>query len=174
MLRKTLDERGFDITKQVHYTYSLINKLKQIKFIDCTCAKGKHEISSCKKQVNYIITKIYPELKIPRLIGLEYITVKNTFLKISAAHQELYPGDYNIAYQYTFHRILNINYPNREHILELLRFIYPQKQESFRAKDNKLKTINESIHCFAEFQPLPVDIYTNILHYCVKKRFENY
>jgi hypothetical protein len=129
---------------------------------------------SCLKQVNYIITKIYPELKIPRLIGLEYIAVRNTFLMISAASQKLFPGDYNIAYQYTFHRILNINYPNREHILQLLRFIYPQKQESFKAKDLKLRAINDLIGCFAEFQPLPIDIYVNILHYYPKKRYDNF
>ncbi len=168
-LRKKLDKLGFDITKQVHYSYSLINQLKQFKRIKCTCAKKSHEIVSCKKQVNYIITKIYPEVKIPRLMGIEYIATKNTFLIISATSQQLFPGNYSMAYQYILHRILNLNYPNRTHILELLRFIYPQKQTSFKDKDVKLKAINDKVKCFKEFKPLPQDIYNEIMNYKISK-----
>ena len=169
-LRKKLDELGFDITKQVHYTYALINQLKRFKRIKCTCEKKSHEIISCKKQVNYIITKIYPEIKIPRLMGIEYIVTKNTFLIISATSQQLFPGNYSMAYQYILHRILNLNYPNRIHILELLRFIYPQKQNSFRDKDVKLRMINDKVKCFKEFRLLSPDIYTNIMNYKVDKK----
>jgi hypothetical protein len=173
-LRKKLDELGFDITKQVHYSYALINQLKQFKRISCTCAKGSHEIISCKKQVNYIITKIYPEVKIPRLMGIEYIATKNTFLIISATSQQLFPGNYSMAYQYILHRILNLNYPNRTHILELLRFIYPQKQTSFKDKDVKLKAINDKVKCFKEFRPLPQDIYNEIMNYKINKVINKY
>ena len=168
-LRKKLDKRGFDITKQVHYSYALINQLKQFKRINCNCIKRSHEIVSCKKQVNYIITKIYPEIKIPRLMGIEYIATKNTFLIISATSQQLFPGNYSMAYQYILHRILNLNYPNRTHILELLRFIYPQKQTSFKDKDVKLRAINDKVKCFKEFRPLPQDIYNEIMNYKISK-----
>lgn len=173
-LRKKLDEQGFDITRQVHYSYALINQLRQMKYISCTCRAKTHEIASQKKQVNYIISKIYPEIKIPRLLGLEYIATKNTFLVISAASQQLFPGKYSTAYQYTLHRILNMNYPNREHILELLRFIYPQKQTSFKTKDEKLRAINNKVSCFKEFQPLSSDIYTNISNYRTNKQYNRY
>ncbi len=173
-LRKKLDDSGFDITKQVHYTYSLINQLKRFKHIECTCEKGSHKIVSCKKQVNYIITKIYPEIKIPRLMGIEYIVTRNTFLTISAVYQQLFPGNYNMAYQYILHRILNLNFPNRTNVLELLRFIYPQKQSSFHDKDVKFRAINDKIKCFKEFRPLPSDIYSNIMHYKISKKINYY
>lgn len=173
-LRKRLDELGFDITKQVHYSYALINQLKRFKHIKCTCEKKSHEVVSPKKQVNYIITKIYPEIKIPRLMGIEYIATRNTFLIISATSQQLFPGNYSMAYQYILHRILNMNYPNRVHILELLRFIYPQKQSSFRDKDVKLRAINDKVNCFKEFVPLPQDIYTEIMNYKISKKINIY
>lgn len=169
-LRKKLDSNGFDITKQVHYSFALINQLKCIKNIECTCKKKSHEIASQKKQVNYIITKIYPEVEIPKLLGIEYIATKNTFLVISAASQQLFPGKYSNNYQYTLHRILSMNYPNRERILELLRFIYPQKCSSFETKDKKLKEINDNVKCFKDFVPIPYTIYSDISNYRVQKR----
>ena len=169
-LRKKLDSCNFDITKQVHYTYSLINQLKNIKSINCTCSKKNHKIISVKKQVNYIISQIYPEITIPRLLSVEYDIVKNLFLAISSAYQQLYPGNYSIAYQYTLHRILHMNYGERKNILELLRFIYPQKQISFRTKDMKLELINNKIKCFEPFQYTPSDIYTNISHYMQNRK----
>lgn len=173
-LRRKLDDQGFDLTREVNFTFAIINQLKQLKYIDCTCKNGTHEIASQKKQANYIISEIYPEVKIPRLSPMETITTKNTFLSITAASQQLFPGKYSTAYQYTLHRILNINYGNRENVKYLSRFIYPQKQTSFNAKDKKLKEINDVIHCFKEFQPIPQDIYINISNYRINKLQNRY
>lgn len=168
-LKAKLVEMGFDIKKQVHYSYSLINQLKRIKNLKCTCAKKTHNVAVEKKQVNYIIKKLYPELVIPKMVAAEAITVKNLFLKISSVFQQLFPNNYSNNYQYTFHRILSLIYYRREHIMQLLRFIYLQKSSSFESKDEKLKKVNEHAKCFQNFYPLPSNIYTEISHYRIKR-----
>lgn len=164
-LRQILKKRGFDIHKQVHYSYSLINELKIIGNVQA--GTKKYNFANQKKYVNYILKKLYPELEIPRLTCNELAILQNTFLAISSMFQQLYPKYYSNNYQYTIHRILYILFYDREHVMKLLRFIYLQKPNSFKTKDDKLKNINDHLHCFKDFIYLPQDVYTNINYYDV-------
>jgi hypothetical protein len=154
---------------RVHYTYEVYEKLhamKNIKFLGKTYYPKKYKIYS-----NTFIRRAFPNVKIPQLEPEDHDLLFNTFLSITAEHQNitshkmLDTRKYNINYLYIIHRILYMKLRAKPYVITLLRFIYIQKPSSFSDKDKKLFKVNNRISCFENFYYTPENIYVNNKYY---------
>ncbi|MAR56922.1 MAG: hypothetical protein CMM93_07040 [Rickettsiales bacterium] len=164
IIRDRLKKQKIDIRESVHYTYTLLCHMKVIGKIKY---KNKiYDVGKYKNQSNYILANLYPDLKIPQLNIDKFNIIKSIFMNISAEFQQQFPNSYSNNYMYTIFKIIYHVFPYDHNARELLKFIYIQKPDSLRSKDEKLKNVNLKIKEFESFQYTPEDVYNLESMYC--------
>ena len=162
-VKKIFVKKGIHIEQSTHYVFAMREGLQSAGFV--THDGKKYDIKKYKNQANYIIKEMYPELKIPALNINESSLLLDIFMTISATFQQMNPGKYAINYPYIIFRTLFMLMHDSPRVKELLKFIYIQKENSFRSKDRKLQEVNSRVKIFKPFLITPLDIYHNGMYY---------
>lgn len=152
-----LNNRHIDIRDSLHYTYTLLEYMKEAGVI--RWGGVGYKIKKYKNQVNYILIKLYPDLKIPELTIKQLTILTKAFMAIARKFRSQNPNKYGNNYMYTVFKIIHLMMPYNDDARELLRFIFIQKPCSFKEKDEKLKRVNDIIEIFPVFKYTPEDVY---------------
>ena len=167
LFKEYLDKNGIYIPNCIHYTHSLQDCMKKVGKIAWN--DKLYNIKNYKTQTNYILLKMYPELKMPKLTNDEMNMIYDIFIEITAEFQHQNPSKYCNNYNYTIFKIIYIMMPYNPRARELLRYITIQNPTSFATKDKKLERVNKVLGIFEHFVFTSKKIYDEKKFYQVEQ-----
>lgn len=143
--------------------YNIGYKIREIMDIikDDKRIKGKIDMTKYKKYTSNIYKNLYPNKKIPMLTFTEERFCINFILEFIKQYNQIYNKKYSMNYGYIIYCFINNMLPKSRRYIELLKYIYIQKEDSIIKKDNKTKNIFKSMGY--EFTPAPMNYYNNFI-----------